>query len=320
MATLKKAANIIVSKCLSLKKSESCLVITDKNKFSIGKLLFYEALKISKKVELLEIPIGKVNAEEPPKDAAEKMLCYDVIIAPTTKSLTHTDAVIAARKKGARIATLPNITEDILKRCIDVNYDEMKTLTNKLADILDKAKNIRITTSIGTNIAINISDMKSHGRNAGIISRKGDLTNLPEAECYISPRQKGTNGVYVVDASQAGIGKVKALIRITVKNGFAVKIEGEKEAKDFKKLLESIKDKNAYNVAEFGIGTNKKAKITGIILEDEKVFGSCHIALGKNDSFGGKVNVPIHVDGVILKPTIIVDKKIIMKDGKLLIL
>ena len=54
-------------------------------------------------------------------------------------------------------------------------------------------------------------------------------------------------------------------------------------------------------------------------LEDEKVLGTCHIALGNNYSFGGKVNVPIHLDGIIKKPTIIFDDKIIMKEGKLLI-
>jgi aminopeptidase len=319
MATLKKAAKIIVTKCLGLKKNESCLIITDKNKFSIGKVLFFEALKISKKVELIEIPVGKVNAEEPPSEVTKKMRKYDVIICPTTKSLTHTDAVILARKKGARVATLPNINEDILKRCIDVDYDEMKTLTNKLADILDKAKKVHITTKIGTDIAINLSGMKATDRNSGLIAKKGELTNLPEGETYIAPKQIGTNGIYIVDASQAGVGKLGNPIKITVKDGFAVKIEGKKEAKNFQKLLLSIKDKNAYNVAELGIGTNKKAKITGIILEDEKVFGTCHIALGKNDSFGGSVNVPIHVDGVIQKPTIIADGKIIMEEGKLLI-
>ena len=77
--------------------------------------------------------------------------------------------------------------------------------------------------------------------------------------------------------------------------------------------------KEARNIAEFGIGTNENAKITGNILEDEKVIGTCHIALGNNAGFGGKVNVQLHIDGIIKKPTIFVDNKKILDDGRLLI-
>jgi len=64
-----------------------------------------------------------------------------------------------------------------------------------------------------------------------------------------------------------------------------------------------------------GVGTNPKAKITGNVLEDEKVFGTAHIALGNNTAFEGKVDVPVHVDGVFTKPTIFLDKKKIIEKG-----
>ena len=83
-------------------------------------------------------------------------------------------------------------------------------------------------------------------------------------------------------------------------------------------VLDSV-GKEARNIAEFGIGTNDKAKITGNILEDEKVIGTCHIALGNNAGFGGKINVQLHLDGIIKKPTIWVDNKKIMENGKFLI-
>lgn len=319
MTTLSIASKIIVSKCLALKKNEKCLIITDENKKNIGKEIFLEALKISKKIDYIEIPVGKINGEEPSREVAKKMLNYDVIICPTTKSLTHTNARITASKKGARIVTLPGITKDIMCRCIDVDYNDMKNISTKIGNFLDKGKVARVTTKKGTDITINISKVKSHGKKGGDFTHKGDYGNLPEGETFLCPNKIGTNGVYVVDASQAGVGKLKKPIKIIVKNGFAIKFEGGVEAKKLSKLLQSIKNKNAYNVAEFGIGTNKKAIITGIVLEDEKVFGSCHIALGKDDSFGGRVNVPIHVDGVMNKPTITIDNKIIMKDGKLLI-
>ena len=48
-------------------------------------------------------------------------------------------------------------------------------------------------------------------------------------------------------------------------------------------------------------------------------MGTVHLALGNNVTMGGSVNVPIHVDGVIKKPTVYIDGKLLMKSGKLLI-
>ena len=77
--------------------------------------------------------------------------------------------------------------------------------------------------------------------------------------------------------------------------------------------------KDARNIAEFGIGTNDSAKLSGVLLEDEKVMGTVHLALGNNITMGGTFNVPIHLDGIIKKPTVYLDGKLLMKSGKLLI-
>jgi len=73
--------------------------------------------------------------------------------------------------------------------------------------------------------------------------------------------------------------------------------------------------KEAYNIAELGIGTNDQAIVTGEILEDEKVMGTAHIALGNNISMGGTCNVGIHVDGVFLNPNIEIDGMVLLDKG-----
>ncbi len=135
----------------------------------------------------------------------------------------------------------------------------------------------------------------------------------------MAPQEGTSNGIFIIDKSIAGLGEVDKPVKITVKDGFATKIEGGTSATQFLKMLESVNDKNAFNIAELGIGTNDKAKIIGNVLEDEKVLGTIHIALGNNTAFGGSIKVPIHIDGVISKPTIFVDNKKIMENGKLLI-
>ena len=78
-------------------------------------------------------------------------------------------------------------------------------------------------------------------------------------------------------------------------------------------------DNNVFNIAELGIGTNHGAKIIGEVLEDEKVLGTAHIAIGTNISNGGRIKAPVHLDGVFTKPTIYVDGKKIIENGKMLV-
>jgi leucyl aminopeptidase (aminopeptidase T) len=57
--------------------------------------------------------------------------------------------------------------------------------------------------------------------------------------------------------------------------------------------------------------------VIGNVLEDEKVIGTVHIAVGNNLSYGGDNDVPLHLDGVIRKPDIYIDGKKIMEKGNL---
>ena len=112
------------------------------------------------------------------------------------------------------------------------------------------------------------------------------------------------------------MGKVLKPLKLFVKNGYVTKIEGDKKADALKKLIKPF-GKPAKNIAELGIGTNYRAKIVGSVLEDEKVLGTVHMAIGDNKSMGGKVSVPSHLDGILLKPTLKIDNRVVMKDGVL---
>jgi leucyl aminopeptidase (aminopeptidase T) len=154
--------------------------------------------------------------------------------------------------------------------------------------------------------------------STGVLKNKGESGNLPSGEVYLAPVEGSTNGVIVFDGSVAGIGILKNPIKIFIKDGFAEKFSGKSEAKQLQKMLDKA-GKFGRAVAEFGIGTNYKAKITGHILEDEKVLGTVHIAFGNNLSMGGTIDVPIHIDGLIKKPTVLIDDVVIMDSGVLLI-
>ena len=311
---LEKAANVVLKKCMGVKKGEKVLIITDSKERKVADIFLKISPKLKIRMALIEIPIGKVHGEEPPKWAAEEMLKYDVILLITTKSLSHTKARKNACKKGARIASMPTINKEVMGRALDIDYGKLRERNRKLMWVLTKGKIVKIITKKGTDLVMNIKGRKCFDDN-GIYNKKGSFGNLPSGEIAIAPIEGKTNGIYIVDASFAGIGKLKKPLKIKAKDGYAVEIKGEKA----KRLEKHLKIKKYRNIAEFGIGTNPKAKISGCVLEDEKSIGTVHIALGDNISLGGKVNVPLHLDGVISKPTVFIDNKIIMKEGKLVI-
>ena len=316
---LQKAAMIAVKNCMAVKEKEQVVIITDENKKSIGIALWEAAKKLKAEAILVEMIPRKDNGEEPPPSIATLMAAADVVLCPTSKSLTHTKARMAACKEGARIATLPGITEDTMVRCLNADYSKIVALSVKLKKILDPAKIIRVTTKKGTDITIPVAGRLAKA-DTGIVHKKGEYSNLPAGEAFLAPIEGKSNGIIIIDGAMAGgIGLVKKEIKVIVKDGFAVQFIGGEEAKALKKLLKP-KGKLGRNIAEFGIGTNYKAKLTGLILEDEKAIGTIHIAFGTNSSMhGGKVNAGIHLDGLIKEPTVEVDGKIIMKEGKILI-
>jgi leucyl aminopeptidase (aminopeptidase T) len=303
---------------MGTKKNEKVLVISDEHKRKIGLSLFENALRLGHESLYVEMKPGKQNGEEPPSDVADLMQKFDVVFCPTSKSLTHTDARRAASAKGVRVATFPGITEDVMVRGMNADYKKIAKLSIKLVEILGQGKNIRVTAPAGTDILFSIEGRKAIA-SKGLFHEKGESGNLPTGETYLAPVEGTSNGVFVVDGSMAGLGLIKKVnIRIEVENGYATKITGGSLAKKLIQQLDTV-GKEARNIAEFGIGTNDSAKLSGVLLEDEKVMGTIHIALGNNVSMGGKINVPLHLDGVIKKPTVWMDEKLLMKDGKLLI-
>jgi len=309
MTNLEKAANTILNECFAVKKTEKVLIITDKNLIDIAQVIYKASLNLAE-TKLIEIPVGKQHGEEPPKEIADEMKKYDVIIAPTSKSLSHTKARVEANK-NARIATMPTITKDMMERLIDLDYNEMAKITNKLKDILDKGKDVHVTTKAGTDIKFSIDKRKAIA-STGLTRVKGNFGNLPGGETFIAPLEKTADGIIIIDGS---ILNKKTKIRVVVENGYAVEIDDD----ELRSYLDDINNKDAFNIAEFGIGTNKKAEITGKTLENEKAIKTCHFGFGNNFGFGGKVNVPSHIDGVLRNPTIYIDKKMIIEEGKILV-
>ena len=314
---LMSASMIAVRDCLGTQPGEKVLVVTDAPLRSIALALRQSAQELGAEVLLVEMIPRSTNGEEPPAEVADLMKKMDVVLCPTSKSLTHTDSRRAASALGVRIATLPGVTEEVMIRCMNADYQRIAERTFRLCALLEKASTVRVTAPAGTDIVMPIQGRAAHA-SSGLFREKGLWGNLPTGEAYLAPLEGQSNGVVVVDGSMAGVGMTQEPIRIEVRDGYAAEITGGAEAARLRELLEPH-GPDGRNVAEFGIGTNDKAILTGLILEDEKVMGTIHIAFGDNKSMGGNVRVASHLDGLIKHPTVWLDDRMILRDGRLLL-
>lgn len=311
-------AGILLDICGVVKLGEKVVIATDQEKIDIANILFEACL--SRKIEPIVIQMvpRKSHGEEPPGPYAAVLKEADVVFAATTFSLFHTNARIEACKKGTRWVNLPGYSREMLvEGGLFVDFHKQRKKAYKIGKILSEGNLVKVTTDKGTNIEFSIK-----GREAivesGISDKPGMVNSPPDIEVCIAPIEGTAEGKIVIDGSIVlpGLGPVKENVTAYVSKGFITKIEGLKEAMIFNKILDQANEKTVFNIGEFGIGLNPKCRICGSMLEDEGVFGTIHFGIGDNHTMGGSVESSMHTDVVIKKPTVMIDQKIIMKDGE----
>ena len=279
------------------------LIVTDTLRIKIAKSLYDTAREMDCDAIMMTMPPRSRHGEEPPRAVAEAMRNVDVVIAPTTMSLTHTSARKQANDAGVRTASMPGVTEQMMiEGGLTANPREVVEHTRRLAETFKGASEIRLVSDLGTDISFEV-DASKWNLDVGCCRQKGCSTNLPAGEVYTAP--ENCTGTVVIDGSMAGLELLKNPLRIRVEEGLAVDVQGDR-AKEVLKIINPLGDE-ARNIAELGIGTNPRARIIGVVLEDEKVRGTAHIALGDNSTIGGNVVAGVHLDAIIRKPRVFAD-------------
>ena len=316
MSELDVALQTVLRDCLDVQPGEQVVVVTDPMKLSIGSALVAKAREMHAEAVLIEMAERETHGTEPPEAIAAAMRSCDVLIAPTSKSVSHTAARKAANEAGVRAATMPDITEDMLGRTMSADYGAVKERSVKLAGLLTEGREVHISSAKGSDLTISIEG-RTGISDDGDLREAGAFGNLPAGEGFIAPVEGGTNGRLVIDGSIWPIGLLEEPLTFEFIDGYAADITG-RDADRFKAKLEPY-GREAFAVAELGIGTNEAARLTGNVLEDEKILGTIHVAVGDNHSFGGTIRVSSHQDGIVLDPTVSIDETRVLEGGRLLV-
>jgi leucyl aminopeptidase (aminopeptidase T) len=306
----------VLESSLGLLSGERLLVVTDTLTQSIGQALFEGGLEAGARAVMTVIEPSGRNGMEPPEAAAAAMLHADVLVCPTRFSLSHTQARHRATETGARVATMPGIHEGMFfDGPITADHAEVERRTIELQRLLTGAEEARVLSGEGSELRFSLRG-RSGRASTGRFLAPGAWGNLPSGEAYLAPLEGTAQGELVVNASVAGIGLLPEPLTLRLRDGLLAEAGGEAG----RRLLELLGDgPGVRNLAEFGIGTNEKARITGVILEDEKALGTIHLAFGDNSTFGGTVRAGVHIDTVIQGPTVYLDDLQILGGGRLLV-
>lgn len=222
-----------------------------------------------------------------------------------------------------RVGYGAQIDDSILLNELSADYHEVAAITRRLKERLQGASLVRTTTALGTDLTCSIAGRDIKEDN-GLIHQAGMFGNLPAGECFVAPLEDSAEGVVVVDKSFPEL-LLSAPVRMTFKAGRVVAIEGGAEAQEIERRI-AFGERREYGqncrvIAELGIGTNPKARLTGKLITDEKVLGTIHVAIGDNalPSYGGANRASIHLDGVVSQPTLEVDGETLIDAGHFLV-
>lgn len=307
--------------CLAVEEGTRFQALVDEPLTEVGLILCRAALERGARATVTVIP----DAARPLAWASE----------PFLDSLASTDAAVMFKahihdgefapfrhpiykrieQTGTRLAFGPDLDDEILATEMAADYDEMAARCASLIAALGAASTIRVTTPGGTDCTFDVTG-RSWITDDGRV-QPGHFGNLPAGEVFIAPTRTGAQGVCVIDRSIAlgGLGLLGTPISLHFDAGRIVEVSGGPEADVVREAIAEAGE-GADVVAELGIGTNERARITGKIITDEKVLGTAHVAFGDNTGhYGGDNSASIHVDGVMADATIEADGTAVMERG-----
>ena len=315
MADLRAVARRTLEENMDAEPGESLLVVTDTDKREIGRALFEAGDDLDLNAGIVETRPMERSGMEPSAYVSAAMQEADIVICPTSASLTHTRAREDATEAGARVATMPGITERMFgEGAITADYEDVERLTAALTGRLTAADEARIESD-GETLTLSLAGRTGIASD-GLVTESGNSGNLPSGDSYVAPVEDTAEGAIAFDGGLVGVGKLDEPLVVRIESGTIASVEGP-SADEFREVTAG--EECARQVAELGLGTNPAAEIIGTVLEDEKVYGTCHVAFGDNHGFGGTIDCDSHLDGIVLEPEVYLDDELVVSGGEVVV-
>jgi 2,5-dihydroxypyridine 5,6-dioxygenase len=325
MGELEGAALVLARDMAKIKRGEHVLIYADTLSSSpVAEATFKAALGLGAKalLALYGAPrgVGAEADEDLPSPLRAAMKEADVIIELSKQYLLYSRAWEEAMERGkAKFLCLSGMDEDMLIRLVGrVPIPLLERFEEKLAALTASCRSMRVRTRAGTDISFENDASRPVFREGIVGDKPGEYMLIGQVDW--APVEETIEGVIVFDGSvwpPEEIGVLKEPIRLHVRSGKVVEVEGGDEARLYERWLKRFNAPSMLNIAHISYGCNPGARLTGRIVEDERVWGCVQWGLGHQAaSFLGKAGpAPSHSDGICLRATVEGDGALIMKEG-----
>jgi len=216
------------------------------------------------------------------------------------------------------------LTRGIFRRTVPIDYALLRRRCAALKPVLDAAVSLQLSSPAGTRLSLGVQGREARADD-GDFRRPGSGGNLPAGELFLSPQPGTASGTLVFDGSMAltgGAVRVRRPILVELREGFITQVRGGPEAERLEACIRQAEiqardmeragslarglgetyARNARALGELGIGLNPRARIEGVVVNDEKIYGTCHLAVGFN--LDEDAPALIHLDGLVRRPTL----------------
>lgn len=314
----------IVVKCARVTASEKVVVVTDSKAITAGEAVAVAAEERNAETTLVVMRMQRWDGEDPSAVVAAAMKAANVIITATWKEIGHSPGFRSAIQAGARGLVIGGHEDILVEGGVEADFEGERPFCDKVASCFTRASQVHLTTPAGTDLALSIMGRKGNSHPC-IVEGPGQATGWPNIEANVAPVEGTAEGVIVFDASIPNLrtvtrGVLRDPLRLQVEKGFVVAVQGGYEARILDSLWKAQKDKSVYNIAQLSIGLNPCIReVNGIIANDHGVWGTVHIGIGTSSLLGGSTQAAGHIDGIMYKPTLLLDRETILRDGEVLV-
>jgi leucyl aminopeptidase (aminopeptidase T) len=250
------------------------------------------------------------------------LLKADAWVEFNNKGLINTtiyDIAMKENKKLRHMCLMGGANVGLMVRNIGrVDYPNLEKFMKPITKKTLSAKHMRITTPAGTDVEFNNEPGRNVDMDLGYADTPG--SHMMAGQIGWSPNFESINGTIVFDGSISPLGLLKEPVRLKIKKGEIVKIEGGKEATEYEKWLKSFNHPQMLKLAHVCYGFNPGARLTGVALEDERIWGGTEWGIGNvvGKLIPGGIYGPSHSDGICLNSSVWLDGVQIMDKGQLL--
>ncbi len=309
---MEDGARLILRTSAALREKEKVLIVVDRDTQAIGDAMLAAARSLGTDPVLLSILPREHDGAEPPPLVATAMESADLILLACRKSLTHTHARRQANRAGARVISIPGITEDMLSvGGLSADWGEVHELVRRVARRLRDAHAVHLTSASGTDLTFSVEGRDWIAEDTGLCSRRGGFTTLPAGELFIAPVETSAEGRLVADVyfDEPLLEPATA----TLREGHATRILGAAKAVH----TMNLGGREGRTLGRFGFGLNARARASGPHQEAEKALGCASLGFGDNAAIGGRIASGVRVECIVSEVSVELDGKVLLEKGHL---